>query len=179
VPTRSTKRGADRIPLGGDYDVVVCGASFAGLTVARQLSGSSARVLLLDRYDVGERQTSACGIPTAWLHAMGLEASARQEFGELVVHTPYGTSRYDLPWTFSTFDYRELCQLLFEGCDAEFETAKVEGRAPTSPEGKRPTLGAIAPIAGRSVEGKRRSTYAMLRQQCLSLRESHSVKQRR
>ena len=109
----------------------MCGASFAGLTVARQLTGSGARVLLLDRYDVGERQTSACGIPTAWLSAMGLMDSFRQEFGSLVVHTPHGTSRYDLPWTFSTFDYRTLCQILFEGCDAEFETAKVEGRGDT------------------------------------------------
>jgi menaquinone-9 beta-reductase len=134
VPTRSTKRGADRTSLSGDYDVIVCGASFAGLTVARQLTGSGARVLLLDRYDVGERQTSACGIPTAWLSAMGLMDSFRQEFGSLVVHTPHGTSRYDLPWTFSTFDYRTLCQTLFEGCDAEFETAKVEGRAPEPAE---------------------------------------------
>jgi menaquinone-9 beta-reductase len=130
MPTRSTKRGADRTRLEGDYDVIVCGASFAGLTVARQLAGSGASVLLLDRYDIGERQTSACGIPTAWLRAMGLEGSARQEFGTLVVHTPHGTSRYDLPWTFSTFDYRELCRILFEGCDADFETAKVERRAP-------------------------------------------------
>ncbi len=127
MPTRSTKRGAERTPLSGDYDVVICGASFAGLTVARQLSGSGARVLLLDRYDVGERQTSACGVPTAWLRAMGLEASARQEFGSLVVHTPHGTSRYELPWSFTTFDYRTLCEILHSGCDAEFETAKVEG----------------------------------------------------
>ena len=35
-------------------------------------------------------------------------------------------SRMRLPWTFSTFDYRELCGLLWEQCDAEFETAKVE-----------------------------------------------------
>jgi flavin-dependent dehydrogenase len=125
---RETKRGVERTPIAGAYDVVVCGASFAGLTVARQLTGSGARVLVLDRYEIGERQTSACGIPTAWLHAMGLEDSARQEFGELVVHTPHGTSRYELPWTFSTFDYRELCRLLWKQCDAEFETAKVEGR---------------------------------------------------
>jgi flavin-dependent dehydrogenase len=126
VPTRSTKRGSDRTPLAGDYDVVICGASFAGLTVARQLAGSGASVLLVDRYDIGERQTSACGIPTAWLRAMGLMDSFRQEFSELVVHTPHGTSRYDLPWSFSTFDYRTLCGILFDGCDAEFETAKVE-----------------------------------------------------
>jgi menaquinone-9 beta-reductase len=129
MPKRQTKRGAERTTLGGTYDVTVCGASFAGLTVARQLAGSGARVLVLDRYEIGERQTSACGIPTEWLRVMGLEASARQEFGELVVHTPHGTSRYELPWTFSTFDYRELCELLWAQSDAEFETAKVNGRS--------------------------------------------------
>jgi flavin-dependent dehydrogenase len=129
MPTRQTKRGAERTSLSGTYDLIVCGASFAGLSVARQLAGTGARVLVLDRYEVGERQTSACGIPTEWLRAMGLEDSARQEFGELVVHTPHGTSRYDLPWTFSTFDYRELCRILWEGCEAEFETAKVNGHA--------------------------------------------------
>ena len=129
MPTRQTKRGDERTPLSGSYDMIVCGASFAGLTVARQLAGSGARVLVLDRYEIGERQTSACGIPTDWLRAMGLEGSARQEFGELVVHTPHGTSRYVLPWTFSTFDYRELCELLWAQSDAEFETAKVNGRS--------------------------------------------------
>ena len=49
---------------------------------------------------------------------MGLEGSKRQEFGELVLHTPRGTSRYELPWTFSTFDYRELCELLWAQSDA-------------------------------------------------------------
>ena len=45
------------------------------------------------------------------------------------MHTPHGDARYRLPWTFSTFDYRELCQLLWRDCDATFETAKVNGRA--------------------------------------------------
>lgn len=128
MPVRRTKRGADRTPLDSSPDVLVCGASFAGLTVARELAGSGADVLLIDRYEVGERQTSACGIPTDWLHAMGLEASARQEFSTLVVHTPHGTSRFRLPWTFSTFDYPELCRLLMAQNDARFETAKVHGR---------------------------------------------------
>jgi flavin-dependent dehydrogenase len=108
--------------------VIICGASFAGLTVARQMAGSGAKVLLLDRYEIGERQTSACGIPTEWLHAMGLGNSERQEFPELVVHTPKHSARYDLPFHFSTFDYRTLCNDLDETNDAEFETAKVEGR---------------------------------------------------
>ena len=130
MPKRATKRGAERTPIGGSYDVIICGASFAGLTVARQLAGSGARTLLLDRYEIGERQTSACGIPTSWLRAMGLEASARQEFHTLVIHTPHGTSRYKLPWSFTTFDYRELCDLLFADCDCEFETAAVSGQRP-------------------------------------------------
>jgi flavin-dependent dehydrogenase len=128
MPKRRTKRGSERTPLGADADVLICGASFAGLAVARQFAGSGARVLLVDRYEIGERQTSACAAPTEWLIAMGAEASIKQTFGDLVVHTPHVTTRMRLPWTFSTFDYPTLCEGLFEGCDAKFETAKVDGR---------------------------------------------------
>jgi flavin-dependent dehydrogenase len=129
MPVRATKRGDERTPLGGERDVLICGASFAGLAVARELAGSGADVLIVDRYEIGERQTSACGIPTEWLRRLGLMAAERQRFDKLVMHSPHGTSRYRLPWTFSTFDYRELCQLLWRDCDASFETAKVNGRA--------------------------------------------------
>ena len=112
--------------------MLICGASFAGLTVARELAGAGARVLVLDRYEIGERQTSACAAPTDWLDAMGVGAATRQTFGELVIHTPHLTARMHLPWTFSTFDYRTLCELLFEQCDAKFETAKVDGRSGTT-----------------------------------------------
>jgi flavin-dependent dehydrogenase len=126
---RATKRGAERTPLHRDADVLICGASFAGLAVARELAGAGARVLIVDRYEIGEKQTSACGIPTGWLQALGLMGAHQQMFGELVMHTPHATVRFDLPWTFSTFDYRTLCALLREqGAEAEFETAKVDGR---------------------------------------------------
>ena len=128
MPRRRTTRGAARTPLAQESDVLICGASFAGLAVARQLAGSGARVLILDRYEIGERQTSACAAPTEWLDAMGVGASIRQTFGELVVHTPHVTTRMRLPFTFSTFDYGELCAGLFEQTDAEFATAKVDGR---------------------------------------------------
>jgi flavin-dependent dehydrogenase len=108
---------------------LICGASFAGLAVARQLTGSGARVLMIDRYEIGERQTSACAAPTEWLANLGLERSIRQTFGSLLVHTPARSARWSLPWTFSTFDYRTLCRLLWEQSgDAVFETAKVNGR---------------------------------------------------
>jgi digeranylgeranylglycerophospholipid reductase len=137
VPTRRTKRGTQRTRLSGDYDVLICGASFAGLAVARELGGvragsRPARVLMLDRYEIGERQTSACAAPTEWLSVLGLEDSIRQTFSDLVVNTPYTRVRYPLPFTFSTFDYPSLCELLDEQNDAEFETAKVSGPARTA-----------------------------------------------
>jgi digeranylgeranylglycerophospholipid reductase len=131
MPVRATKRGGQRTRLERDCDVLVCGASFAGLAVARELAGTGARVLMIDRYEVGERQTSACGIPTQWLSALELTGSLRQTFGEIVVHTPFRTARWRLPWTFSTFDYRELCAELRNqagGDELEFETATVTGR---------------------------------------------------
>jgi flavin-dependent dehydrogenase len=151
MPVRATTRGAARTPLQRDCDVLVCGASFAGLAVARELAGSGARVLVVDRYAIGERQTSACAMPTRWLNAMDLQASHRQTFDELVVHTPYRTARWPLPWSFSTFDYRELCALLWEQADdgeVEFETATVTGRDATAVQTDRGALRAPLVVDG-------------------------------
>ncbi|HTW12086.1 MAG TPA: NAD(P)/FAD-dependent oxidoreductase [Solirubrobacteraceae bacterium] len=128
MPVRATKRGDERTPINRDCDVLICGASFAGLAIARELSTSGASVMMIDRYEIGERQTSACGIPTGWLEALHLTEALQQTFAELVIHTPQASVRYDLPWTFSTFDYRTLCGLLAEQGRFEFETAKVDGR---------------------------------------------------
>ncbi len=113
--------------------MLVCGASFAGLAVARELAGSGAKVLLLDRYELGERQTSACAMPTGWVDALEVGGSERQRFDKLVAHTPYRTSHWSLPWLYSTFDYRELCELLWDqagagGTESELEIATVTGR---------------------------------------------------
>ena len=128
---RATLRGAERVPLrGGEAraDVLVCGASFAGLAVARELAGSGADVLVVDRYEIGERQTSACAAPTPWLEAMGVRAAIRQELPCMAFHTPHGSARFRLPWSWSAFDYRTLCEELWAQTDARFEVAKVERR---------------------------------------------------
>jgi flavin-dependent dehydrogenase len=143
MPVRATKRGARRTRLDRDCDALICGASFAGLAVARELAGSGARVMMIDRYEVGERQTSACAAPTQWLRALGLQDSIRQTFGVLVVHTPPRTFRYGLPWTFSTFDYRALCATLAAQGDAQFDTAKVD---------------AVSRGSGRVAEGRMRGS---------------------
>src|ERR1700742_1506831 len=90
MPVRATKRGAARHPFlpEADADVLICGASFAGLTVARELRATGASVLVLDRYEIGERQTSACAAPTEWLANLGLQDALRQTFSSLLVHTP-------------------------------------------------------------------------------------------
>ena len=125
---RATKRGAERTPLDGAHEVVICGASFAGLAAARELAGSGADVLVVDRYEIGERQTSACAAPLEWLTNLGLGDSVCQVFSEIVVHTPSRSIRWQIPWRFCTFDYRRLCELLWDQCDARFETATVAGR---------------------------------------------------
>jgi flavin-dependent dehydrogenase len=132
MPQRATKRGAQRTPLAGDCQVLICGASFAGLAIARELAGSGAKVLLIDRYEIGERQTSACAAPTVWLRALGLEGTIHQTFAEMTVHTRHRVTRWRLPFSFSTFDYRELCAQLFAQSglsEKDFETATVTGRA--------------------------------------------------
>src|SRR4051812_37861036 len=132
MPVRATKRGTQRVPFarGADADVLICGASFAGLAVARELRASGARVLVLDRYERGERQTWAGAAPTGWLRNRGVEASIRQTCASLLGHTPgVASARWPLPFTFSPFDYPQLCALLWEQSgEAEFETAKVDSR---------------------------------------------------
>ena len=91
---RATLRGEERTPLDERADVLICGASFAGLAVARELAGSGADVLVIDRYEIGERQTSACAIPTPWLEPMGIRRAARQE---LDVHELPHAARHGAP----------------------------------------------------------------------------------
>jgi flavin-dependent dehydrogenase len=135
VPVRSTTRGDQKTDLSGGYDLVICGASFGGLAVAGQVAGCGGAVLMVDRYEIGERQTSACAIPTCWLEALDLVEAEAQRFDDLVVHTPHRTLRLALPWSFSTFDYPALCRTMWERSGVRFETAKVNGRRPGDDQG--------------------------------------------
>ena len=72
----------------GRYDVVIAGASFAGLATALQLRG---RVLVLDHQPVGAGQTSACGTTLSALAALGAGHTVQQVHRDLVLHlTPGG-----------------------------------------------------------------------------------------
>ena len=71
----------------------------------------------------------------------------------MAFHTPHGSARFRLPWSWSSFDYRELCERCGSRADARFEIAKVDGRerhdrahGPRRPHGaadrRRPRLAA-------------------------------------
>ncbi|HXJ82087.1 MAG TPA: NAD(P)/FAD-dependent oxidoreductase [Candidatus Methylomirabilis sp.] len=117
-----------------EFDVIVVGASFAGLAVARRLRG---KVLLLDRNEVGELQTSACGTPLWVAQALGVTSSVLQVHERLTIRTGRHAVSYDLSAVpFCTFDYRAFCQGLLAQCEARFlKTAVTElkdGRVVTS-----------------------------------------------
>ena len=90
----ATKRGAERTPLDARLRRAHLRRAASPASRSRaSLRGSGARVLVVDRYEIGERQTSACAAPTAWLERSASRAPIRQTFGELVIHTPAARRR--------------------------------------------------------------------------------------
>jgi flavin-dependent dehydrogenase len=108
----------------GHYDVVVAGASFAGLVVATSVGG---RVALIDKGEVGEGQTSACGTTLDVVQKLGLEASIEEVHEWAVMHTRRGAHRFRLPYPFCTFDYRRFCRLLLERFSGDLIRASALG----------------------------------------------------
>lgn len=107
------------------YDVIIAGASFAGLAVANQLKGY--RVLLVDRKPVGSGQTSACGTILQVLEYWELLDSVLQDHDSLVLHTANRSIKFASPYPWCTFDYRRMCEILFEHSGADFLQAAVQG----------------------------------------------------
>ena len=111
--------------LVDEYDAIIVGASFAGLALARELQG---RILLIDRQEIGEGQTSACGTPLRVVEALGLTATVHQVHPAFYVHGNRRTLRYDLgDRPLCTFDYGRFCDGLARGSEATFVRATVWG----------------------------------------------------
>lgn len=106
------------------YDAVIAGASFAGLALAQRLRG---RVLLVDRDEIGENQTSACGAPLRLVKAMGAEDAVQQVHERLYIYTAARRHEWDLRREpFCTFDYRRFCDLALSRSSAEFVRASAQ-----------------------------------------------------
>lgn len=102
------------------WDAIVVGASFGGLAAAVELAGAG-RVLLIDRAEIGDAETSACGTPPSVLARLQAMAALEQVHEEIVVHLPTGRTKALRPrYPFVTFSYRRLCALLYERTDAHF-----------------------------------------------------------
>lgn len=91
-------------------EVVIAGASFAGLATARALQGRD--VLIVDPHPLGSFETSAGGVPFALLEALDVVDSARELHHELVLHTARSERVVALPSPFAVIDYATLCRRL-------------------------------------------------------------------
>jgi digeranylgeranylglycerophospholipid reductase len=103
------------------YDAIVCGGSFGGLAAASQIGG---RVLVVDRLEIGDGETSASAMPLACLENLGLTDCIEQVHREIVIHTRRRSQRLRF-FDFATFDYRRFCVDFFERTGAEFVKARV------------------------------------------------------
>ena len=110
-------------------EVVIAGASFAGLAVARELPG---RAVLIDPEEIGDGQTSACGAPAGVLSALGAEEAIQEKHDALVIHTPGRDATWPLSEPFCTFDYRACCRAALAGTGARVMRAAVLGRVSTT-----------------------------------------------
>lgn len=153
-PVRGRGHG-NGVPRRDAYDVVVVGASFAGLVASLEAARAGARVAVVDPQAVGEGQTSACATTLGAITALGAADAVQQVHRELVVHvTPAGaraprTLSYRLPYAWATFDYRALCRRLQargEGLGVEFIRARVTGGTSTEVRTDRGVIGASVAI---------------------------------
>jgi flavin-dependent dehydrogenase len=106
------------------YDIIIAGASFAGLTMASRIKG---KILLIDRKSVGSLPTSACATFYDVLKKMGCENSLLKVLNKVNWQTAYNSYIYEAVEPFCTFDYKEFCQRLFSKFNGEFLKANIKG----------------------------------------------------
>ncbi|MCX5751129.1 MAG: hypothetical protein NT099_05630 [Candidatus Saganbacteria bacterium] len=100
------------------YDVIIAGASFAGLAVAKQLKGN---ILLIDKDDVGEGQTSACATPISLIEKCNAQDSIQEIHNVFSVYVGNKLIDLDLEEPFVAFDYRKFCKSMFKDLRVEFK----------------------------------------------------------
>jgi len=106
-------------------EVVIAGASFAGLATALALK--SRDVVVLDPKPLGQHPKSANATPLSALWALRLLDSVLEIHPELVIH--FGRQIVHLPTSpaFATVDYSRLCQSLAEQAGIEVWPARALG----------------------------------------------------
>ncbi|NIO05571.1 MAG: hypothetical protein GTN74_13470 [Proteobacteria bacterium] len=107
-----------------NYDVIIAGASFAGLSVASQVRG---KVLLVDKYDIGTFQISACGAPYDVIKDIGCEDSILQISDTFSFHVNNKIIDIQLEKPYCTFSFAKFCHILNSKNNADFLKAKIVG----------------------------------------------------
>lgn len=106
-----------------EFDAIIAGASFAGLTLADDLEGD---ILLIDRKEIGTHQTSACATFTSVIEELGCRSSILQEFDHLVLHVPE-EKNVELVEPLCTFDYEKFCKTIADRIKAKILITPVKG----------------------------------------------------
>ena len=106
------------------YDVIIAGASFAGLAVASKIDNG--KVLLIDRKEIGTGVTSACGTTFELAKRVKCEKSILQTFSKAALHTKNDEINISLAEKYCTIDYEKFCKLLNKQNNAKFIIANVE-----------------------------------------------------
>ncbi|NIM04889.1 MAG: hypothetical protein GTO55_02950 [Armatimonadetes bacterium] len=126
-----------------EWDVVIAGASFAGLSAAAHLKG---RVLVLGSEAVGSVQRSACGAPAELFEELELQDAVLQIHHNFWLHTANDDIRLPLERAFCTFDYARLSMRLLERSEAAFLRCRALGIAQDGL-----VMTSVGPIKARAV----------------------------
>lgn len=111
------------------YDVIVCGGSFAGLAVAYEVGDGC---FILDKKNIGKRQTSACALPLKFIDYYGLSDTILQKHNHIYLHTPIGIIKFVLSYTYVTINYEKFCKSILQKSGAGFELASVRSISKSS-----------------------------------------------
>ncbi len=100
------------------YDVIIAGASFAGLAVASKIKNR--KILLIDRKDIGTNVTSACGTSVQIMKRINCEKSILQTFDKFTIRIKDREIEIPISEKYCTIDYSKFCKLLNKQNNAEF-----------------------------------------------------------
>ncbi len=118
------------------YDVIIAGASYAGLAASMQLGR---RALMVDQHDIGAVQRSACAMPVAVVERFNARDAIIQQYGNAYFHDPRGVGRFPLTSPYCIIDHRRFCLLLADQSESRFLKARVrafDGSTVTTSQGR-------------------------------------------
>lgn len=111
-------------------DVVIAGASFAGLGLAYHLRDSGLNVLVIDNKEIGGNRASTCGMPKYIADEMAPNA-VLHSVKKFYIETPRVSGILNIPLEYCVIDYRKFCEELFRKSGARFMRAEALDPSPT------------------------------------------------